>query len=735
MKLVLSFLITLFSLSVFAQTGSVYGEVKDVEDAVPFAKVWLKDTEFYTLTDLEGKYELKNIPIGTYFLQITSSTHQKYSEEIVLEGSVMTRNVELEKLDLQLDEVVVTGTMREVSISKSPVKIEVISSDFFKSNPVNNVIEALETVNGVQEQVNCGVCGTNDIHINGMEGPYTLVLIDGMPIVSGLSSTYGFNGIPTSLIERVEIIKGPSSTLYGTEAVGGIINIITRSPENSSLIEFEGKATTHQEYKTTLAWSPKIGNQVFTTFSADYVYNQHRLDYNDDNFTDVPLNNRISIFNKWLFLNKDKEEVLNLAARYYWEDRFGGTLEWNKDFLGSDSIYGEHINTCRVELIGNYILPTKNRNLKLSFSANSHDQNSTYGDVNYTANQQVFFTNLIWNKKIGNRNFLLAGYTNNFQLYEDNSSSNVKEQTFVPGVFVQDEFNWTDELILLTGIRLDYHSNHGLIVSPRLSLKKDFGSYSSFRFNYGNGFRQVHLFTEDHAFLTGARDVVIENDLNPERSHNITLNFNHTYNKIGYGNFDFDVFYTYFQNKIIPDYNTDPNLIIYNNLEGYGITRGISAAVNHKFKIPLRLRLGVTLQDVYEITDNEQGEQEKVEQLFAPFFSGVFNLSYEFKKLKMKVNYTGKIVGPQNLPVYDTPFERDEISPWFTVQNVQLSKEFNKGWEVYAGVKNILNYTQPSPLVSPDDPYADEFDTSYAYGPLQTRRFFLGVRYNLKREK
>jgi outer membrane receptor for ferrienterochelin and colicins len=304
----------------------------------------------------------------------------------------------------------------------------------------------------------------------------------------------------------------------------------------------------------------------------------------------------------------------------------------------------------------------------------------------------------------------------------------------VPGVFVQDEFNWTEDLILLTGVRLDYHSKHGVIVSPRLSLKKDFGSYTAFRLNYGNGFRQVRLFTEDHAFLTGARDVLIKNDLQPERSHNLALNFNHTYNKIGYGNFDFDVFYTYFQNKIIPDYNTDPNLIIYDNLEGHGITRGLSAAVNHKFKIPLRLRLGVTLQDVYEMSQNNEGDQEKVDQLFAPFFSGVFNLSYEFKKLKMKLNYTGKTVGPQNLPIYDAPFERAEVSPWFTVQNVQLSKSFKKGWEVYTGIKNIFNYTQPSPLVSPEDPYADEFDTSYAYGPLQTRRFYFGIRYNLKRK-
>jgi outer membrane receptor for ferrienterochelin and colicins len=100
-------------------------------------------------------------------------------------------------------------------------------------------------------------------------------------------------------------------------------------------------------------------------------------------------------------------------------------------------------------------------------------------------------------------------------LYEDNYSASIIEQNYVPGIFVQDEFNWTDDLILLTGVRLDYNSKHGLIVSPRLRVKKDFVSYASFRFNYGNEIRQVHLCTEDHTFLTGSRNVFIINDLNP----------------------------------------------------------------------------------------------------------------------------------------------------------------------------------------------------------------------------
>ena len=129
--------------------------------------------------------------------------------------------------------------MKESFLSVSPVKVDVVTQKFLKKVATANVMEVIENVNGLQKQINCGVCGTNDIHINGMEGPYTLVLINGMPIMSSLSTVYGLNGIPTSLIKQIEIIKGPSSTLYGTEAVAGVINILTKDPMDISNIELE----------------------------------------------------------------------------------------------------------------------------------------------------------------------------------------------------------------------------------------------------------------------------------------------------------------------------------------------------------------------------------------------------------------------------------------------------------------------------------------------------------------
>src|SRR5574343_265762 len=153
-----------------------------------------------------------------------------------------------------LEEVVISGTLKPVSRLETPVPVEIYTTAFLKKNPTSNVFEALQNVNGVRPQLNCNICNTGDIHINGLEGPYTLVTIDGMPIVSALSTVYGLSGIPNALIDRIEIIKGPASTLYGSEAVGGLINIITKSPQNAPLISVDFFTTSWLENNLDLGY-------------------------------------------------------------------------------------------------------------------------------------------------------------------------------------------------------------------------------------------------------------------------------------------------------------------------------------------------------------------------------------------------------------------------------------------------------------------------------------------------
>lgn len=646
-----------------------------------------------------------------------------------------------------LNDVVVTGTMKEMSRKDSPIPVEIITAKFFKKNPTPSLFEAVGMLNGVQPQLNCNICNTGDIHINGMEGPYTMILIDGMPIVSALSTVYGLNGIPNSMVERIEVVKGPASSLYGSEAMGGIINVITRNPNSAPKLNVDLFATNWQEYNADVSTRFKIG-KLTSMLGVSYFNYSNPIDNNGDGFTDVTLQNRISLFNKWNLQRKDYRQA-SLAARYVYEDRWGGQMNWTPDWRGSDSIYGESILTKRIELIATYQLPFKEK-IMTQYSYNYHFQDSYYGKTPYDANQQVAFIQAFWDKKLNEKHSLLLGASYRYTVYDDNTpatqspdgKTNIPAITPLPGVFVQDEWTLNEKHKILLGYRYDYDKNHGNIHSPRLAYKWAANSDHTLRASIGTGYRVVNLFTEDHAALTGAREVVVKESLNPERSYNSNLNYN-TKQVMGRGFATIDVtaFYSYFTNKINGDFDTDPNKIIYDNLKGYAISRGISLNLEGSFSFPLRVMAGVTYMNVYQMEDTGSGYYKTV-QLHAPTWSGNFTATYTLPHGYI-IDLTGKWNGPMRLPILPNDY-RPEYSPWYCIANVQLTKKIGKTIEVYGGVKNLFNFVPKYPILRAHDPFDKKvndpidnpqgytFDPSYNYASLQGIRGFLGIRYTLK---
>ena len=692
---------------------------------ISFSSVNVKGQSIGTASNADGFFELNDIKVGEYEFVFSAIGHKKFKKKVKIKQGTNTLNVILEASTYDLDQVVVTGTMKEQFLSASPVKVDVVTQKFLEKIATSNVMEVIENVNGVQKQINCGVCGTNDIHINGMEGPYTLVLINGMPIMSSLSSVYGLNGIPTSLIKQIEIIKGPSSTLYGTEAVAGVINILTKNPKDVSPIELDAFLTSHQEKNIDFAFAPKM-NKVDMLFSGNLFQMSHFLDDNSDNFSDIPLSERLSLFNQWNFKRKS-EKSFALSAKYYLENRSGGVKEWDESLRGSDSIYGESIYTDRLELAATYQMPWE-EDVRIDASYNYHHQDSYYGDTKYEAYQSIYFANLLWSKRLGHAHDILSGLTYRYQTFIDSTLADVDEKKFIPALFVQDEITFNRKWTTLLGMRSDYHDEHGFIFSPRLNVKFKPQTYTTFRLNAGTGFRIVNLFTEDHAFLTGSREVLVVEDLLAEESYNINLNANHIFS-LGRstGTLDFDAFYTYFTNKITPDYDSNPNQIIYANLDGFSVSRGVAFQIQQNFDFPMSLKAGGTVLDVYSVDENNEREDE----LFAPSFSGVFSLSYKWNTINTSMDWTAKVTGPMFLPTFPKPFERAKVSPWFSQHHLQIKKVFSEKLSAYIGLKNVFNYTQDSPLIDWQKPFGDDFDTSYAYGPLQSRRFLFGLSIKL----
>lgn len=730
------------------ETFRIYGKVAGEDGALPLVNVYLKGTSFGAVSDEDGNYVIAGIPEGNYLLMASYTGYRTFRTPVSVSGSDQQVPVSLEGTEV-LDEVVVSGTLKSVSRLESPVPVEVYSTSFFRQNPTPNIFEALQTVNGVRPQINCSVCNTGDIHINGLEGPYTLVLIDGMPIVSGLSTVYGLTGIPASLIEQVEIVKGPASSLYGSEAVGGLINVITKKTENAPLVFADSYLTDWEELNVDFGFKTPLGRSARLLFGANYYNYSNPVDDNRDNFTDVALQNRISLFQKWDF-DRAENRVLSVAGRFFYEDRWGGEMQWTPEFRGGSEVYGESIYTTRYELIGKYQLPLP-ESLLFQFSFSDHDQDSAYGDSFYLARQRIGFGQLTWDFASPRHSWLLgiAGRTN---YYDDNTPvTDRAERVFIPSAFAQDEISLGQRHKLLLGTRFDYDRRHGSIVTPRLAYKYASEENDIIRFNAGTGFRVVNLFAEEHAALDGSREVIVEEDLQPERSYNLNVNYlRKFYTRAGLMlGVDASAWYTYFTNAILPDYDTNPNQVLYRNLEGSATSKGVSVnldAVFYNFKA----LLGVTVQDV-----SQQLNGERIERIFTEKYSATWSLSYRNYARHFSVDYTGSLYGPMRLPVLGGLDPRMPESPVWSIQNIQFTFTALTNFEFYGGIKNLLNWTpnRGNPFIiaraedpfdrnvqfdpngnavaTPDNPYALTFDPTYMYAPNQGRRLFFGVRYNL----
>lgn len=757
MKQIFLIILMLGALSVYAQPASIIrGTVTCKQKPVGYVAVGLKGTTYGTITDSTGYFELLNIPNGKFELEATAIGYLKYKQLIsVSSQGIKKLSIELLEAANDLSEVVVSGTMKEVSKLESSVPVEVYSAAFLKKNPTPSIFDALQTINGIRPQLNCNVCSTGDIHVNGLEGPYTMIMIDGMPIVSGLSSVYGLSGIPNSLVERIEVVKGPASSLYGSEAVGGLINIITKKTDNADKLFLDVMSTSYLEHNIDAASKYQLGKKLKALLGVNYYNYQKPVDNNKDGFTDITLQYRVSVFNKWS-IDRKENRLATLAFRYFYEDRWGGDMRWNSEWRGTDSIYGESIFTGRYEVIAKYQLPVHEK-IYYNMSFNGHHQNSYYGTMKFFAKQNIWFNQLYWEKETGTQS-LLFGVSYRYTWYDDNTvvtqsadsinPVNKPDLVALPGVFIQDEIKMNCNHKLLLGLRYDYNERHGNIYTPRLAYKWTINSTNVIRINAGTGYRVANVFTEDHAALTGSREVVIKENLKPEQSVNVNINYVTKFYKTKYTlGFDVSAFYTRFSNRIIADYDTDPNKIYFNNLNGYAISQGVSFNVDFALqKIPLKLLLGGTLMDNYKLENNVKSIPVLTER-----YTSTWSISYLFKKINLSIDYTGNLYSPMRLPLLSSLDPRPEYSPWWSIQNIQLTKII-KRFEIYGGVKNLLNFTPPANSIArafdpfdkgvqynssgqviptASNPYALSFDPSYVYAPNQGIRFFLGIRFKL----
>ena len=743
-----------------AQLTNVNGVVKSESGTLGYASVSLLNSENGVIADGNGYFEIEIDLLKDNNLLISYIGH--VSKKISLTNKNLNFNnliIYLEEDINGLNEIVVTGTLKDEYVTESPVKVNVITAkkiNSFLPSAGTNITKIVQLINGAQEVIACGVCYTNSISINGLEGPYTSVLMDGIPMYGNLASVYGLNGIPNMIIDRLEIVKGPSSTLYGSEAVAGVINIITKNPKDQPFISLDVQATSHLESYLNMAVTNKIGKTI-GYFGVNWDRKNDYDDYNNDGFGDDINLDRISLFNKWNISRKSKKQFI-ISSRYYFEDRRNGVQEFlkngnYKNLRGSEKIYGESIYTYRFELFGKYEFDFI-EDFEVNYSYSKHDQNSYYGSDYYVAKQDIFFTQFTLSKKYNKHDFLYGLSIKN-NLYDDNTIATEKvingdilnnaSNQFIPGLLVQDQFKSSDKISLVGGLRLDHFKDHGLIFAPSFHIKYNPGQWLAFRLNVGTGFRLVNLFAEDHAFVTGQREVKIVEELQPEKSKSLILNTNYIYTGFnGSGNFDIDLFYTYFSNKIIPNYDIQ-KYIIYQNSEGYSYSKGVSGAWNHSFLNGIAFTLNFNHQ-VVKYTENNNNIKTMFDMEHSPRWTAGLNIKFPLNNT-WSINTSSNYVGIMQLPeVFDmknngqiSEISRPQRSKPFSIHNVNINGKLSNKNEVYFGILNILNFRQnESPLVAYNDPnynkgFSPSFDTSYTYAPNHGAEVFLGFRLNIEK--
>lgn len=652
------------------------------------------------------------------------------------------------KESASLDKVVITKRRNGVNISDiKPVMTYQITQTELKKAACCDLAGCFDTQISVQPHTTNVITNSKELRILGLSGVYNQVLVDGFPMIQGLSYTYGISSIPGTLVDNIYISKGANSVLQGYEGISGQINVETKDPDNTDKLLLNAYVNSFLEKQFNANYAFELGKwSSLTTFQT--VQPANRIDEDEDGFMDVPLLTRYMLFNKLKYGNEaDWGWNSEIGLRFLNEERIGGQTAFNAETdKGSNVVYGQSVSINQPEIWAKTGYRFNNKhNFSLYLSAFHQDQNSYFGTVKYNADQTNFFGKIQYEFAYDEHSDLKTGISYRYlKLNEDIAftdmslprtyAGNYGQLENIPGVFAENTMRFLDgKLTWIAGIRGDHHNEFGFQFTPRTLVKYDITPQTIVRANVGTGWRTVKLFSENIGLLVSSRDIVFTEELEPEKAVNFGVNLTQKFetknNKLS-GYFSLDYYRTNFQNQIFPDYDTDPTKVFIGNFTGKSVSNSFQAEMFLKIWKRYEIKTGYQYLNVYR----EIGGKKRLLP-FIPKHKVVSTFSYrpltDNFHFDMNLHWTGE----QRLP--DTrsnpvEFQRSGFSEAYTVVNAQFTYNFNK-FEVYTGIENIFDFRQEKPIISWQNPFGPYFDTSSVWGPTQGREFYAGVRFSLGR--
>lgn len=739
MKYLIAFIAYLLPALLVAQkvTGTV---VNEQQELLVGATIYSADNQSGTTTDLEGYFEIPFDGTTSPLLIASYVGHESDTIEVFEPSHLTFRLISSNTLS----KVTVSGQQDAVIISNiKTIKTEQITQTSLRQAACCDLAGCFGGQSTVTPQTTNVVTNAKELRILGLSGVYNQVLLDGFPLIKGLSYTYGISSIPGTLVDNIFIAKGANSVLQGYESISGQINVQTKNPSNTDKWLVNGYLNSFMEKHANINYAFKQGNwNSLATFST--VQPANKVDGDKDTFLDLPLLTRYAVSNKWTYGNPvEWGWNSQINARFLQEKRIGGQTTFRPEVdQGSTTAYGQTVQLNQPEIsVKTGFRWDDIHNLTAYAAAFHQNQDSYFGLTKYTASQDYFYGNLQYEYTYQEKHTLKTGFSYRFsKITEDLSfSTDVLSKTYageyqfkekIPGLFAENTlYLLDDKLTWMTGIRGDHHNQFGFQLTPRTLLKYSFSPATVVRANIGTGWRTVNLFSENIGLLVSSRDIIIADDLAPEKALNYGINFTHKFEGTNtLGVLSLDYYRTNFQNQIFPDYDSSPQQAIIQNFKEKSVSNGFQAEVGVQFHERFHWKVGYTLLDVYRLINNTP------QQL--PFNSKHKVLStFSFQPLSKKYHVDANVhwFGQQRLPnTQQNPvaFQRPDYSKPYTVVNAQFTYNL-KRLELYTGCENLFNFRQNRAILSWENPFSDYFDTSSVWGPTRGREFYLGFRYRI----
>jgi outer membrane receptor for ferrienterochelin and colicin len=644
-------------------------------------------------------------------------------------------HVHLRAQDSELSEVKVVASPGGHDVQSIQSR-EVLTMKTLAKAACCNLSESFETNASVSVNFSDAVTGAKQISLLGLAGTYVQTQVENVPSIRGLKSTYGLNYIPGTWIRSIDLSKGQSSVVNGYESMTGAINMELAKPDTSEVYFLNAYGNSQGRFEVNQQAAHKFNGKLSTALLTHFSQQATRLDGNGDGFMDLPLFNLINVLNRWKYATE--HWMVQAGASYLKETRIAGQNGFDEQQSNRYLVYGFGSNTGRFEAFAKIarLFPTKPwKGVGLILSTSQHQNDAYFAFKQYAGREQSLFGNLIYQSMISNTNHTWkAGTSFLYDSYQERYLDSTYARTeLVPGFFGEYTLTVPNKFTLVLGNRIDFHNQLGTKWVPRMHAKWDMATNWIARASLGKGWRRVNPLAENMGFLANSRYLQVGEDVNPlEEAWNYGFTLTHDFS-LGSrkANVVFDYFQTDFTHQWIVDMETAHAIRMYSSP---GVSYAKSAQIEFNYSPAPRLEWK-TAYRFQDVASDYWGQNGSLRRLTKPFLNRdrvLVNLAYATKYDIWKFDLTWQWSGARRIPnAYVHTVDAPEVrTPAFSMVYGQVTRQF-KHWEMYVGVENLFNFTQPNPIMGAADPFALGFDATMVWGPVAGRMVYTGLRYKI----